>query len=38
MPEHSINRKYFEIVQSTIEREGGRMKSKLIGFITVGTV
>lgn len=32
MPEHSINLKSFEIVQSTIEREGGRMKHKLMWF------
>ena len=32
MPEHSINLKSFEIVQSTIEREGGRMKNKLMWF------
>ncbi len=32
MPEHSINLKSFEIVQSTIERKGGRMKNKLMWF------
>ena len=32
MPEHLISPKSFEIVQSTIEREGGRMKHKLMWF------